>query len=131
MNHIVKILVPVIIGSFLWACAGPERSDLAPLTVRSSGVGTVLANAGGMTLYTYKEDVAGKSACYERCARKWQPAEAAPGAVGNGRLTIIERRDGKRQYAYDGKALYGWVKDKAPGDATGHKLGEVWYVARP
>ncbi len=131
MNHIVKILVPVIIGSFLWACAGPERSDLAPLTVRSSGVGTVLRMAGGLAFLPSRGEGAGKAACSERGARKRRPAEAAPGAVGNGRLTIIERRDGKRQYAYDGKALYGWVKDKAPGDATGHKLGEVWYVARP
>jgi predicted lipoprotein with Yx(FWY)xxD motif len=131
MNHIVKSLVPVILGSFLWACTGVDRSDLSPMAIGSSAVGTVLVNGSGMTLYTYKDDVAGKSACNGRCSRKWPPVEAASGAVSHGRLTIIERRDGKRQYAYDGKALYTWIKDKAPGDATGHKLGEAWYVVRP
>jgi len=133
MNHFPKILSAIVLGSLVSACAGTDtgRSALAPLQVVSSTAGTVLANSRGMTLYTHKDDAPGKSACYGRCARKWPPAEAVPGAVGKGRLSIIERSDGKRQYAYNGKALYTWVKDKTPGDATGDNRGEVWFVARP
>ena len=133
MNNFSKTVSAIVLGLLVSACVGPDtsRTDLAPLRVVSSTAGAVLANSAGMTLYTHKDDAPGKSACYGRCARKWPPAEAVPGETVDGPLSIIERSDGKRQYAYNGKALYTWVKDKSPGDATGDKRGEVWFVARP
>ena len=47
-----------------------------------------------------------------------------------GELDVIERDDGSMQVTYDGQPLYYWANDNAPGDATGHEVGGVWFVAR-
>lgn len=117
----------------LTACAATEdrSTTVAPLETRQTALGTVLTDEAGMTLYTYKDDPLGVSECYERCARKWPPARAASVPPAGSDLSVLERRDGIRQYAWRGKPLYGWVKDKKPGDVTGHNVGEVWFVVRP
>jgi len=96
-------------------------------------VGTVLVGPDGMTLYTYKPDGAtGKSACTGGCASAWPPlaATAAPALPTGfaGKVTLITRDDGSKQVAYDGKPLYDFVGDSAPGDATGQGSGGVWFV---
>lgn len=121
------------VSILLAACSGQKtaHNDLGPLETRHTGVGEILTNPKGMTLYTYKDDPANGSICYRRCARGWPPMVAAPGAKSNGKLKVIQRKDGIRQWAYNGKALYTWRKDKKPGDTTGHNKGDVWFVARP
>ena len=92
-----------------------------------------------MTLYTFTNDTkdSGKSVCNGDCATNWPPllAEAASGlSVGdgvNGTITIITRDDGGKQVAYNGWPLYYFAADKAPGDTTGHEVGDVWFVAVP
>jgi predicted lipoprotein with Yx(FWY)xxD motif len=46
-------------------------------------------------------------------------------------LSIITRDDGSTQYAWKGKPLYYFRNDKKPGDTTGHKFRDVWFVAQP
>ncbi|MFI8887006.1 hypothetical protein [Streptomyces sp. NPDC053813] len=41
------------------------------------------------------------------------------------------RDDGKRQWAYDGRPVYTFVKDKQPCDTTGDGVKNVRHVARP
>lgn len=53
------------------------------------------------------------------CTQVWPPALAAEGAVAVGKWSIITRRDGRRQWAYDGAALYTSVLDQRPGDVLG------------
>ncbi len=43
--------------------------------------------------------------------------------------SVITRKDGSLQWAYDGKPLYTWIKDKEPGQTTGDGLGGKWHVA--
>jgi predicted lipoprotein with Yx(FWY)xxD motif len=47
-----------------------------------------------------------------------------------GKFTVITRDDGSAQWAYHGKPLYLWVRDKAPGDTTGDGV-RGWNAARP
>lgn len=82
----------------------------------------------GMTLYTFDKDSGGKSMCNDECAKNWPPMMAPAGAKAEGKWTVIKRDDGQMQYAYDGKPLYTFVKDKAPGDMTGDKMKDVWHV---
>ena len=82
----------------------------------------------GMTLYTFDKDKAGASVCYDDCAVKWPPYIAADGAEMDG-LTTIERKDGAKQWAKDGKPLYFWAGDSAPGETNGDGVGGVWHVA--
>jgi len=84
-----------------------------------------------MTLYTFDKDTAGVSACYDACATNWPPLLAASGAMAKGKLSIVARKDGAMQWAYDGKPLYLWAKDTKAGDMTGDGVNGVWHVAKP
>ena len=84
-----------------------------------------------MTLYTFDKDEPNKSNCNGDCAKNWPPLMAAANARPEGEWTIVERTDGTRMWAYDGKPLCLWMKDKKPGDVTGDAVGGVWHVAKP
>ncbi len=93
----------------------------------------VLVDASGMTLYTFDKDPAGsgKSVCNGPCAANWPPLSAAAGAAASGDWTVIARDDGSHQWAYKGKPVYAWSKDKKPGDRTGDGFNGAWHLARP
>jgi predicted lipoprotein with Yx(FWY)xxD motif len=85
-----------------------------------------------MTLYTFAKDSKGKSACNGKCAQNWPPLMATAGEKGGKGYSTIKRDDGKIQWAYKGKPLYTWVKDKKPGDITGDGvLKGAWHIAKP
>ena len=110
---------------FLLACAGPALADMG--TAKDG----MLVNAKGMTLYTFDNDKGGTSACYDKCAANWPPLMADSGAKAKGEWTLTKRKDGAHQWAYEGKPLYLWVKDKKPGDTTGDGVNGVWHTAKP
>jgi len=99
------------------------------IEIADSKLGPILTNTDGMTLYTYDKDMGNKSACNGGCAKAWPPLIAPAGAKPDDDFTLIKRKDGKMQWAYYGKPLYLWVKDKAPGDVTGDGKGKVWHAA--
>ena len=92
-----------------------------------------LADAKGMTLYTFDKDTAGngKSVCNGPCATSWPPLAATATDKVTGDYTIVTRDDGAKQWAYKGKPLYLWINDKKPGDKTGDGVGGVWKIAKP
>jgi predicted lipoprotein with Yx(FWY)xxD motif len=92
--------------------------------------GGMFVTASGMTLYTFDKDAGGKSACNGPCAANWPPLIAAADARPDGDWTIITRDDGARQWAYKGKPVYLWAKDRKPGDKTGDGFNSVWHVAK-
>lgn len=82
----------------------------------------------GMTLYTFDNDTAGISTCYDDCAVKWPPYLAVEGAtMTDAGWTMVDRTDGTKQWAYDGKPTYLYVDDKAVGDMLGDGIGGVWH----
>jgi predicted lipoprotein with Yx(FWY)xxD motif len=124
MNRIVRTLV-------MLAFAGAALAQSAPATVADTAKGKALVDAKGMTLYTFERDTAGKSNCSGACLSNWPAFEAPADAKPAGEWTIIDRADGKRQWAHQGKALYRWKDDQKPGDATGDGVNNVWHIARP
>ena len=94
--------------------------------------GDVLTDSKGMTLYTFDKDPAGsgRSVCNGGCAANWPPLVAEAEAKASGPFTVITRDDGSKQWAYDGKPLYLWVKDKKPGDRTGDGVRNAWHVVK-
>ncbi|GAB4361691.1 MAG: hypothetical protein Kow0026_24990 [Oricola sp.] len=103
----------------------------APVTTVATAKGDVLAGENGMTLYTFRNDGKGVSNCYDTCASLWPPLFAADGDTADGAYTIVERKDGTRQWAKDGMPLYFWAKDEKKGDITGDGVKGVWDLARP
>ena len=99
-------------------------------------LGDFLVGNNGLTLYTFANDEAGVSNCSGDCAANWPPvtAESAdaltvqPGLAGV--FSAIERADGGYQATLNDMPLYFFANDAAPGDATGHMAGDVWFVAK-
>ncbi len=103
----------------------------SPVGVVGSEIGQVLASvSNGMTLYTFTQDSAGASNCYDDCAVAWPPFLAADGQEAVGGLSLIERRDGTQQWSLNGQPLYFWQGDAQSGDITGHGVGGVWFAAQ-
>jgi predicted lipoprotein with Yx(FWY)xxD motif len=89
----------------------------------------VMVDKAGMTLYTFDKDPAGKSVCNGKCAMNWPPLRAS-GNDATGEFSVITRDDGTRQWAYKGKPLYLWIKDRKPGDKTGDGVNGVWHIVK-
>jgi len=53
------------------------------------------------------------------CTDLWPPVLAAADAKPVGKWSIVDRKDGKKQWAYDEQALYTSSKDSKPGDVMG------------
>lgn len=106
--------------------------DYAGGAVKTAEVngGEILTDANGMTLYTFDKDTAGVTNCYDDCAVKWPPLLAADGAVAEGEFTLVERKDGTKQWAHEGWPLYLWIEDTQPGQTTGDGVGGVWHTAK-
>ncbi|HLX19862.1 MAG TPA: hypothetical protein VKR23_06895 [Gaiellaceae bacterium] len=108
----------------------------ALVTLRKTGLGTVLVDARGRTLYLFEKDRNGVSMCNTACAAYWPPlvSHAAPRAgtgVKQSLLTLGRAHNGVRQVLYAGHPLYTFVGDKAGGQTAGEGLndfGAEWYA---
>ncbi len=126
MNKLLILAVTIV------AVAFAATAIAAPAMIGDSAKGKVLTDAKGMTLYTFTKDSGGKSVCNGKCAVNWPPLMAASGEKGGDGYSMIKRDDGKMQWAYKGKPLYTWVKDKKPGDITGDGVSNgAWQLAKP
>jgi predicted lipoprotein with Yx(FWY)xxD motif len=101
-----------------------------------SGLGTILTDSEGNTLYVFLADTGGESTCYDECADTW-PALRARGELETGDgvdeslLGTTERTDGVLQVTYAGQPLYSFAGDQQPGDTNGQGVGDVWFVVAP
>ncbi len=105
------------------AAAGTSTNSSAPATTgssntvatRSTGIGTVLVNSQGRTLYWFAIDTPTKSNCNGTCATFWPPVfgkvTAASGTTLPKGFGTIKRSDGKLQATYDGHPLYTYAAD--------------------
>jgi predicted lipoprotein with Yx(FWY)xxD motif len=96
----------------------------------NSSIGPVMTTPGGMTVYTFDNDQPGKSSCYDACAKHWPAVTADRYAQEYGRMSLVVRADGQRQWAYDGNPLYTYAEDNMRGDVKGNNVGSVWHVVR-
>jgi predicted lipoprotein with Yx(FWY)xxD motif len=95
-----------------------------------TSVGSVMTTPQGMTVYTFDKDQPGKSNCYGDCAMMWPPVTADSYAQEYGRMSLMTRADGQRQWAYAGKPLYTYHEDATAGDVNGDNVGSVWHVVK-
>jgi predicted lipoprotein with Yx(FWY)xxD motif len=98
--------------------------------------GPVIANAQGMTLYVYVDDLltSAPSACIDDCHNDWPPAFAmgrvsvAKGITGH--IGTVERFGQGRQLTMDGRPLYTFSGD-TPGELRGNGVGNLWWAMTP
>lgn len=102
---------------------------------KKEGVGSFLVDTKGMTLYCFKKDTPGKSACEGDCVAKWplyfREAVAAQDGLKAEDFGTITRADGQKQTTYKGLPLYYFSGDKNPGETAGQGVKDVWYVVTP
>lgn len=102
----------------------------------NTGLGEVLVDPDGMTLYVFGADTGGESTCYESCAANWPsvPGELQAGTGLDGSLFefgTVTRTDGKSQLTVNGRPVYYFAGDSAPGDTRGQLLNDIWFVVGP
>lgn len=94
-----------------------------------SGLGTVLVNRSGRTVYTPAQEADGQIKCTGSCLSFWLPVTVSPGATLSaasgvtGKLGTIHRADdGMTQLTYNGLPLYTFRLDQAAGQAEGNNF---------
>ncbi len=106
---------------------GPQAS----VVVTSSGLGEILTDDQGNTLYLFTPDEQGPSVCYDNCAVNWPPLLEGP-VAGDGTdpslFGTVDRDDGTTQVTYGGWPLYYFANDAAPGETNGQGVNDVWFV---
>lgn len=127
----MKLALALGTAAFALLATVAFADDYAGGAIKTSDIGgkQVLTDAKGMTLYTFDNDKAGVSNCYDKCAAAWPPLLATAAAKAEGDFTLVDRKDGSKMWAYKGAPLYLWVKDTAPGQTTGDGVGGVWHTA--
>jgi predicted lipoprotein with Yx(FWY)xxD motif len=116
-----------------------SNASAATVGTRKTGLGTILVDSTGRTLYLFEKDKGDKSTCSGACASAWPPltttAKPKPTAgVDAARLGTSARSDGSKEVTYNGHPLYTYAGDAAPGDTTGEGLkqfGTEWYALSP
>jgi predicted lipoprotein with Yx(FWY)xxD motif len=148
MRRSMKLAAPVAavaLGLLLAACAksgsaasgSPGGGSTVVVNARSiSGLGSVLVNPSGLTLYHLPSESASSITCTGTCATSWPPFllptgdTGATGASGvSGTFGTAKRPDGAIQVTYNGMPLYTFDKDTAPGQATGQNVEDFVVVS--
>lgn len=117
------------------ATSAPADGVAPVVQLADTGLGRILTDSAGMTLYLFTPDGAGAPTCVGGCAQAWPPvlvddvAEllAAEG-IDASTLSTVEHPDGGQQLKIGTWPLYTFSGDAAPGDTTGQGSGGKWFV---
>jgi predicted lipoprotein with Yx(FWY)xxD motif len=135
-------------GGGLYGSSAPSSPAPKPAAAKSAGarigaadhgLGAMLVDGQGRTLYLWKADTGAMSTCAGECAQDWPPvttsgAPHAGGAVKAAMLGTTKRSDGTTQVTYAGHPLYRFAGDAQAGQANGqgsNAFGAAWLVVAP
>ena len=124
------------------APAGASSAPSATISAKSvPGVGTVLVNGQGQTLYMLTSEKGGKITCTQAngCTQAWPETLLTNGAttakagsgVQSSLLGTVKDASGNLEVTYNHWPLYTFSGDSGPGVAKGQALtsfGGTWYV---
>jgi predicted lipoprotein with Yx(FWY)xxD motif len=110
-------------------------------TRNEPGLGTVLVDGQGKTVYQFVPDAGKHVTCTGGCASVWPPVMLPSGAhisgSGGVKASLLGSDpdpSGGRVVTYAGWPLYTYVADGSPGSHTGQGInlnGGLWYVMSP
>jgi predicted lipoprotein with Yx(FWY)xxD motif len=103
------------------------------LTIKTTKIGKVLADAKGDTLYWYAKDMkSGPSTCTGGCLSAWPVVAGKPvaamGVAFAGKLGSVTDAGGTVQATYNGYPLYTYAEDMTPGETSGNGAAGAWHV---
>lgn len=140
MKLVVMLMLTALLGviGFLVASSVARSATRTgtTLSLRKTGLGSVLVNARGHTIYLFAKDKNGKSACNGSCAKFWPPvlSQGKPTAGPGLKVSLVgttRRSNGSRQVTYNRHPLYTYVLDKRPGQTKGEGVfafGARWHA---
>jgi predicted lipoprotein with Yx(FWY)xxD motif len=111
----------------------------AVVATAATGLGTVLVDSRGLTVYEFANDMGSRSTCDGECAVDWPPV-AAPDTLPaslpgvSGRLGSTTRGDGGKQLTVAGHPVYTFSGDGKPGQTNGNGItlnGGRWTAVSP
>jgi len=109
------------------------KPDETVMIANQNTVGLYLTDAIGKTLYYFRADSPGSSACTGACLVRWPAFNtdtlSAPSVLRPADFTKVTRTDGVKQTAYMNRPLYYFADDTKPGEIKGQGFNNVWYVA--
>jgi predicted lipoprotein with Yx(FWY)xxD motif len=125
-------------GGATAASAPPKTASgqAATVGISNTGIGQILVNSQGRTLYLFKADQGTKSACTGTCAGAWPPllVKGKP-TLGNGinasLVGTATRPEGTTQVTYNGHPLYLFAQDQKAGETNGQGVsafGAAWFA---
>ena len=115
----------------------PAEDMSTDLATAETSLGTIVVDGDGMTAYYFLKDTkdSGTSACTGDCLTAWPPVTTesdTPTVEGvTGEVGTITTPDGANQITIDGRPIYTFAQDAAPGDVNGQGVNDVWYVIAP
>ncbi len=151
-NRIIRSVVPAFAAIVLLAACskggddpvasadeGPRdktpttvAADDTVVAIASTDLGQVLVDGEGFTIYTFLNDGPNASNCNDQCAQNWPPLTIDGSLRAGEGLTAafgtITRADGSVQVTVDGRPLYRFANDQAPGDTNGQGVNGKWFV---
>ena len=136
MNRKLIRILPLFITASLATVSGAYAADVIA-KVGKTPMGKVIVNGKGMSAYFFDLDKAhsGVSACAGLCAANWPAitsSTAKPHVVGiSGAVGTIAIKGGGKQVTINGRPIYTFVFDTAPGEAKGQGAQGLWYVISP
>jgi predicted lipoprotein with Yx(FWY)xxD motif len=124
--------------------SGPKASAVSTspastvVETRDTGLGQILVDTQGRTLYLFAKDTGAASTCDGSCASYWPPVPVpvsgvphAAGGAAAASIGVITGSGGSRQLSYAGHPLYYFVGDSKAGQTRGQALdqfGAKWFV---
>ena len=154
--RLLAVALVGVLGLIAAGCGGGSSSSSAPKsgvdaaqhstsatvsTRKISGLGVVLVNAKGRTLYVFMKDAQRRVTCTGSCAAFWPPLKwktmskpTAGGAAKRALLSSDKNPAGGRVVTYNKWPLYTYSGDSAAGQAKGQAKnlnGGKWYVISP
>jgi predicted lipoprotein with Yx(FWY)xxD motif len=138
---LIVVLATLAAAAVAAAATATAAKTVTISTGKVHGLGTVLVDSKGRTLYMFVPDKQKRVTCVKSCAAAWPPVQVAKGeniVVAKGAKKALLGSDanpsGGRVATYAKWPLYTYVGDQKAGQATGQALdlnGGLWYVLTP
>lgn len=152
--RLLAVGLVAVLGLVAAGCGGGSSASQAPTggvageqhttsgatvaTRKVSGLGTVLVNSKGRTLYVFMKDAHSRVTCTGQCASFWPPLKwkgsSKPTAGGTAKRALLgtdKNPSGGRVVTYNKWPLYTYSGDSGAGQSNGENQtlnGGKWYV---
>tara|TARA_R110000868_G_scaffold97456_1_gene267924 strand:+ start:595 stop:1008 length:414 start_codon:yes stop_codon:yes gene_type:complete len=137
MKTIAGAAALLALGAVGTAYAGPSEDEIlrmfipAEISLVKDGDEYSFQSDLAVPFYTFDDDEPGVSNCTGTCTETWWPVRAKKSdARAQGAWTLIEREEGRPQWAYKGQPIYYYLHDQA-GTKAGDGIDGKWHVLKP